>query len=186
VLNGDAEQGRIAAELLERAGAAGGADEGDEVGGLEGLVDVLGKGLLDAQEIGDAEFIFVDDDDDGASGVGGGGLAVAGDIGEVGDALRFAVLEDLEIILGEIGDAMAVGVGDDGVDLDEVDVEAQDDAGIGSLRRESGEADEDGGEGAHGVIISWEGDRSQESEVRRRGGSRGHHRPLENDGLRHG
>ena len=41
------------------------------------------------------------------------------------DLLRLAVLEDLEIARREIGDDVALRVGDEGVDLDVVDLDAE-------------------------------------------------------------
>ena len=41
---------------------------------------------------------------------------------EAGDGLWFAAIEDLEVVLGEIGDAVALGVEDEDWNEDDVDV----------------------------------------------------------------
>ena len=69
----------------------------------------------------------------GAPGVGTtiacvGGLAF--DLVEVGDRLLDAVLEDLEVVLRQAGDGVALLVGDDDVDADDADVDV-----LGQLRR---------------------------------------------------
>jgi len=46
-----------------------------------------------------------------------------GDESKVSNLLRLAVLDDFEIVRAEIIDAVAVRVGDDGIDLDKIYVE---------------------------------------------------------------
>ena len=78
----------------------------------------------------------------GAFGRARRGAGLDGDEGEAGELAGFAILEDFELIGREIGNDFAGFIGDDGVDLDEVDGDADEGSvGIGLLLGAGGEGD---------------------------------------------
>ena len=160
VVDGRVQHLLVVGELLERAHAGAGADDGDQVAGLHLAVDVLLERLADVDDAFEGEAEVIDHQGDGAAdlfrtggngrrrgwrfgafdngrGLGGGRArhAFPGvDEGEVGDDLRFAVLEDDEVFLSEVGDRLVLGIHDLGVHLHQVDGDADD--GVRRLRLE--------------------------------------------------
>ena len=134
------QQARIAGELLGRVVHAARGDHGRQIVGAEVLVDELLRRALDqrrAQRVG-VQVVEHDDVQPPLERLAVGlrvrrndALRVEEalgpldrdvDLGEQLDLLRLAVLEDLEVVLGQPRDEVALRVGDERVHLDVVDL----------------------------------------------------------------
>ncbi len=142
----DTEQSLVAArELLAGALDAAGLDDGSNVVGAEVALDELSRRNLDARRLRKADVLVVEDDHEYASvellavaphiGFDRLGLVerrielLDRDINQRSDRylLRFSLLEHLEIVLRQVADEVSLLIGDDGVDLDVVDLDLEGD-----------------------------------------------------------
>src|SRR6185436_2265733 len=136
------QQARVVRELLAVGRAPAGEDDGGEIVGAEVPLEEAVQRLLDARAARQVHVQVVEHEQVDAAvhadvgihvGLDGGRREQRTlgardrnvDVGERAHHLRLAVLEHLEIGGAQIGDRLAGGVADEGVDLDEVRLDAE-------------------------------------------------------------
>ena len=151
LVDGRQQRGALGRELLRAVGTAARVGNGGDVVRAEMPLDELTCGIDDdfRSQRGDVQIVEHDHVQASADGLRVG-LDVARqrrgrrrtrargrhrniDERKRADLLRLAVVQQLEIVLGEIADEIAALVGDDGVDVDEVDLDLERRRGCGLL-----------------------------------------------------
>ena len=144
-IDGGVEHALVGGELLQRAHARPGADDGHQVARLHLLIDELLQRAADLRHALERQPQVVNHQCDRAphlvrtqphrrwSGCAANrrdgrlgryrsrGWRGRRDVGEMRDLLRLSVLENLKVVSGQIGHLFAFAVGDHGVHLDQVD-----------------------------------------------------------------
>ena len=132
-IDGRVQQALIGGELLQRAHTRAGADDGHQVARLHLLAHEFPERILNASHALGRKPEVIHHECDGAadlgrfqSGCAGADCRARGYIGEVANGLRLSVLQNAKVVGFEIGYRPAAAIGHDGIDLDQVDVNADD------------------------------------------------------------
>jgi hypothetical protein len=127
VLEGGVYQALVAGELLQDPGGARGAADGHEIGGLHLLVGEARDGRAHGVVALEAKADVVEDEGEDARWPGRRfrrRRCADPHVLAVGDGLRAAVLQDLEVFCAEAAHHPALAIRHHGVDLHEVDAHA--------------------------------------------------------------